>query len=314
MPPTGAQASTLRKMLQKIVWSLSLFLVLTITSRDVNIVVDAFATRSTTRSTTLYSPGRIIMRSSSKASASAVEEKVSSTEVVVTSTESSSTESKTSNESLESTHAVISNGDANDDASINSMTNKAATKEKGEDDESDGDNLMEKIKESGVAGIISYAAWELAFWTVSVPVCVLGYKEVTGHWPDLNDKDDISKLGAEAFAFVNFARFAVPLRIGLALGTIPWIQKNIVDVFLVDEESNDDKDEEIVAKEGGESSGENDDDSDETVVAQSTKDSHDEVNIKSEGILSRFRIRSRLGNLINRVLRRKNQSQPEDEE
>lgn len=165
------------------------------------------------------------MRSSSKASASAVEEKVSSTEVVVTSTESSSTESKTSNESLESTHAVVSNGDANDDASINSMTNKAATKEKVEDDESDEDNLMEKIKESGVAGIISYAAWELAFWTVSVPVCVLGYKEVTGHWPDLNDKDDISKLGAEAFAFVNFARFAVPLRIGLALGTIPWIQK-----------------------------------------------------------------------------------------
>jgi hypothetical protein len=129
----------------------------------------------------------------------------------------------------------------------------------------------------------------------------------------LNDKDDISKLGAEAFAFVNFARFAVPLRIGLALGTIPWIQENIVDVFLVDEESNDDKDEEIVAKECGESTGENDDDSDEAVVAQSTKDSHDEVKIKSEGILSRFQIRSRLGKLINRVLRRKNQSQSEEE-
>ena len=180
MPPTGAQTSTLKKMLQKTVWFLSLFLLLTIISRDVNIVVDAFATRSTTRSTTLYTPERIIMRSSSKASASAVEEKASSTEVVVTSTELSSKESKNSNESLESTLAVISNGDANDDASINSMTNKAATKEKGEDDESDEDNLMEKIKESGVAGIISYAAWELAFWTVSVPVCVLGYKEVTG--------------------------------------------------------------------------------------------------------------------------------------
>jgi hypothetical protein len=127
------------------------------------------------------------------------------------------------------------------------------------------------------------------------------------HWPDLNDKDDISKLGAEAFAFVNFARFAVPLRIGLALGTIPWIQENIVDVFLVDEESNDDKD----AKEGGEGS---DEEPDEAFVVQSTKDINDEVNIKSEGILSRFRIRSRLGNLINRVLRRKNQSQPEDKE
>ena len=129
----------------------------------------------------------------------------------------------------------------------------------------------------------------------------------------MNDKDDISKLGAEAFAFVNFARFAVPLRIGLALGTIPWIQENIVDVFLVDEESNDDKDEEIVAKECGESTGENDDGSDEAVVAQFTKDSHDEVKIKSEGILSRFQIRSRLGKLINRVLRRKNQSQSEEE-
>jgi hypothetical protein len=118
------------------------------------------------------------MRSTSKACA--VEEQISSTEVVATSKESSSKESKTSSESLESTIAVISNGDVNDDASINSMTNKATTKEKGADDESDEDNLMEKIKESGVAGIISYAAWELAFWTVSVPVCVLGYKEVTG--------------------------------------------------------------------------------------------------------------------------------------
>ena len=37
--------------------------------------------------------------------------------------------------------------------------------------------------------------------------------------------------GAEAFAFVNVARFAVPLRIGLALGTTPWVQSNIVDKF-----------------------------------------------------------------------------------
>jgi len=41
----------------------------------------------------------------------------------------------------------------------------------------------------------------------------------------------MQKLGAEAFAFVNFARFAVPLRIGLALSTTPWIQKNILDRF-----------------------------------------------------------------------------------
>jgi len=47
----------------------------------------------------------------------------------------------------------------------------------------------------------------------------------------------MKKLGAEAFAFVNVARFAVPLRIGLALGTTPWVQANIVDKFGKNEEA-----------------------------------------------------------------------------
>ena len=46
----------------------------------------------------------------------------------------------------------------------------------------------------------------------------------------------MEKVGAEAFAFVNFARFAVPLRIGLALSTTPWIQANIVDKYLKKDE------------------------------------------------------------------------------
>jgi len=103
---------------------------------------------------------------------------------------------------------------------------------------SETQQLMKQVKDAGLAGVISYAAWELGFWTLSVPVCVFGYREVTGHWPDLSNQDDISKLGAEAFAFVNFARFAVPLRIGLALGTTPWIQQNIVDRLMKKEEDD----------------------------------------------------------------------------
>lgn len=98
--------------------------------------------------------------------------------------------------------------------------------------------LMKQVKESGTAGIISYALWELGFWTISIPVCVFGYREVAGHWPDFSNKEDLEKLGAEAFAFVNFARFAVPLRIGLALSTTPWIQKNIVDKFMKQDETS----------------------------------------------------------------------------
>ena len=59
----------------------------------------------------------------------------------------------------------------------------------------------------------------------------MGYQQLTGHWPDLTNSEDMQKVGAEAFAFVNFARLAVPLRIGLALSTTPWIDENIVQKF-----------------------------------------------------------------------------------
>jgi len=102
---------------------------------------------------------------------------------------------------------------------------------------SETEKLLKQVKEAGTAGVISYALWELGFWALSVPVCLVGYYEVTGHWPDLSNQDDLTKLGGEAFAFVNFARFAVPLRIGLALGTTPWIQENIVDKFKKENEN-----------------------------------------------------------------------------
>lgn len=103
--------------------------------------------------------------------------------------------------------------------------------DKAEDELSQTKKLMKQVKEAGTAGVISYALWELAFWFISVPVCAFGFKEVTGHWPDFSSKEDLEKLGAEAFAFVNFARFAVPLRIGLALSTTPWIDQNVVKKF-----------------------------------------------------------------------------------
>merc|ERR1719373_1025303 len=104
------------------------------------------------------------------------------------------------------------------------------TKPEGEEEEelSESKQLMQKVKDAGVAGIISYIFWEWAFWGVSVPVCIFGYREVTGHWPDYSNQEDLAKLGAEAFAFVNVARFAIPLRIGLALSTTPWVRDNVV--------------------------------------------------------------------------------------
>ena len=113
---------------------------------------------------------------------------------------------------------------------------------KGDEEElSESKKLLKQVKDAGVAGIISYIFWEWAFWGVSIPVCIFGYYEVTGHWPDFNNQDDLAKLGAEAFAFVNVARFAVPLRIGLALSTTPWVEESIVSRFVSDEDDDDAK-------------------------------------------------------------------------
>lgn len=115
-------------------------------------------------------------------------------------------------------------------------TNGAAVEAKSQDveeeEQTETQKLMQQVKDAGTAGIISYALWELGFWAISIPVCVFGYYELTGHLPDFGNAEDMQKLGAEAFAFVNFARFAVPLRIGLALSTTPWIEENIVEVYL----------------------------------------------------------------------------------
>jgi hypothetical protein len=112
------------------------------------------------------------------------------------------------------------------------VPNDAVTAVQEGEEMSETQKLMKQVKDAGVAGVISYALWELGFWMLSVPVVIFGYDAAVGHFPDLSNKDDLAKLGAEAFAFVNFARFAVPLRIGLALSTTSWIQNNVVDKYL----------------------------------------------------------------------------------
>ena len=114
----------------------------------------------------------------------------------------------------------------------------------------EGEDLMEQIKCAGRAGIISYILWEWAFWIGAGGIAALTYYQATGGWPDLSNPDDQAKVGASAFALVNVARFAVPLRIGLALGTTPWVDENLVQPFLGEEnEDSDGRDGDTTASE-----------------------------------------------------------------
>jgi len=115
--------------------------------------------------------------------------------------------------------------------------------------------LIQKVKDAGTAGAISYALWEAAFWGVSIPVCLVGFRQATGHWPDLTltssgiGGEDVKQVGGAAFAFVNVARLAVPVRIGLALSTVPWVEENIVGKFGSKKEDDDEQEEELLTGE-----------------------------------------------------------------
>lgn len=100
----------------------------------------------------------------------------------------------------------------------------------------EGENLMEQIKCAGRAGIISYVIWEWVFWIGAGGIAAFAFYQATGGWPDLSDQEDQGKVAASAFALVNVARFAVPLRIGLALSTTPWVDENIVQAFMSNDE------------------------------------------------------------------------------
>ena len=76
-------------------------------------------------------------------------------------------------------------------------------KGKADEEEDESKKLLQQVKDAGIAGVISYIFWEWAFWGVSIPVCIFGYQAATGHWPDFQNQEDLAKLGAEAFAFVN---------------------------------------------------------------------------------------------------------------
>lgn len=98
---------------------------------------------------------------------------------------------------------------------------------------------MSQIKSLGVAGAISYALWELAFWAIGGGGAVAAYLAAKGHMPDFSNQEELAEVTGEAFIFINGARFLVPLRIGLAVSTTPFIRDNLVNKFTRDPECVD---------------------------------------------------------------------------
>ncbi|KAG8465757.1 hypothetical protein KFE25_005327 [Diacronema lutheri] len=87
------------------------------------------------------------------------------------------------------------------------------------------------IKKYGVAGTVAYALTELVFWLVSLPIASFLFVQASGHLPDFSDNADRAAVLAYVFAGVNLARLVVPLRFGVALAAVPWVDANIVSRF-----------------------------------------------------------------------------------
>jgi ribose 5-phosphate isomerase A len=79
------------------------------------------------------------------------------------------------------------------------------------------------IKRFGAAGTLSYILTEVAFWALALPGAAFGYHASTGEW--LSWDTDRAQLAALAATFVTSVRFAVPLRMGVALACVPAVQR-----------------------------------------------------------------------------------------
>eukprot|EP00960_Hanusia_phi_P054935 762820-Hanusia_phi.AAC.3 len=84
------------------------------------------------------------------------------------------------------------------------------------------ENLMTKVKDAGVAGLVAYAIWEfisvmhfsnprgcvdvgnlsaalvmtglVSFWAVSVPTAIFAYHQTTGEWPSFDNPESTAKV------------------------------------------------------------------------------------------------------------------------
>lgn len=104
----------------------------------------------------------------------------------------------------------------------------------GEDDtpkSNKAQQVLQRIKDAGVAGVVSYGMVQLAFFGASIPACVFGYYQVAGHWPDLTSAEDQAELVAGAAAFLSLSRLLIPVRIAIALALAQGVQTNIIDRF-----------------------------------------------------------------------------------
>jgi len=86
------------------------------------------------------------------------------------------------------------------------------------------ENLLPQLIKLGMASVLSYAVWEGGFWKVHV-----GPSKV----------EDPGRAGADAFAFVNLARWAIPFRIGLTVGTDPWVDEDVLHRFGLKKQAED---------------------------------------------------------------------------
>lgn len=101
---------------------------------------------------------------------------------------------------------------------------------KSDDESADkgGPNLLEQIKESGPAGIVSLTVVEGTFWFSSIPLSIIAAHQQTGVW-ELNVFTEEARATTAAFigTFVTFGGFLQPIRLGIALALTPFFKRLI---------------------------------------------------------------------------------------
>ncbi len=90
------------------------------------------------------------------------------------------------------------------------------------------------VKSKGTSGIISYVITEVMFWALVIPIIIASYHGSNQEWLNFGNSEDRAKILALAGVYVTSIRLAVPLRLGVAVAIIPWVEENITNNFFND--------------------------------------------------------------------------------
>ena len=101
------------------------------------------------------------------------------------------------------------------------------------DEQPQAEQMLQQVKDAGIAGVVSYFLVECTFFAIAMPVGYFGWHQTTGEWLDpsvlLRSGDDEAKIALVALivGYIFALKTLLPVRLGGTLLLTPYTRRVI---------------------------------------------------------------------------------------